>query len=142
MVAYVLLIVIGISLSVAVYAYLKLYLPSSKEKCPEDINLVIENAVCFRGQLNVTISNRGLFNVSMIFVRLGNESRSVRQQVNNKTELLPQPLAPSDTKLYSFQIPFNYRAGDHIVEVQPAVMSEKRSTLLCKNIATQPVFCY
>src|SRR3989344_5551288 len=91
MVSYVLLVVIAVSLSVAVFAFLKLYLPSDREKCPDDVNVIIEGASCSRssGTLILNITNRGLFNVSMLFVRLGSESRTVRLQVNPKNETLP-----------------------------------------------------
>ena len=37
MIGYVLLVVIAIGLSIAVYAYLKNYLPREKAECPQDI---------------------------------------------------------------------------------------------------------
>jgi len=141
MVSYVLLVVIAISLSVAVFAFLKLYVPSDREKCPDDVNVIIEGAICFQGKLNLTISNRGLFNVSMLFVRMGEESRTVRTQINNKTELLPEPLAPGQTNKYLFNIPTRFSTGTYIVEVQPAILSEKKNLRLCSTIPTQKVIC-
>ncbi len=144
MVSYVLLVVIAISLSVAVFAFLKLYVPSDREKCPDDVNVIIEGAICLQGKLNLTISNRGLFNVSMLFVRMGEESRTVRAQVNNKT-LLPVPLAPGQTVKYIFDIPeqiLKPGISDYIVEVQPAILSEKKNARLCSTIPKQRVVCY
>jgi len=140
MVSYVLLVVIAISLSVAVFAYLKLYLPSSKDKCSDDVNVVIENSICKAGRLNLTVSNRGLFNVSMIFVRFGNESKIVRSQINPGTELLNPPLSPGDIREYSFVLSSIPRPGIYIVETQPATLSEKRNPMLCR-IVTQKVNC-
>jgi len=142
MVSYVLLVVIAISLSVAVFAFLRLYLPSDREKCPEEVNVIIEGAICLQGKLNLTISNRGLFNVSMFFVRMGEESRTVRTQVNNKTELLPVPLAPGQTNMYIFDVPTQkFSARKYIVEVQPAILSEKKNAKLCSTIPKQKVIC-
>ena len=46
MVGYVLLISIAVALSTAVFFYLKLYLPSDKQDCYQDINLVIDSVGC------------------------------------------------------------------------------------------------
>src|SRR3989344_8761483 len=141
MVSYVLLVVIAISLSAAVFAFLKLYVPSDREKCPDDVSVIIEEVICSQGKLNLAISNRGLFNVSMLFVRMGEESRTVRTQINNKTELLPEPLAPGQTNKYLFNIPTRFSTGTYIVEVQPAILSEKKNLRLCSTIPTQKVIC-
>ena len=61
MVAYVLLVVIAISLSALVYIFLKSYLPTDKVECPSDLSLIIEGARCIdnKNNLTINISNKG-----------------------------------------------------------------------------------
>ena len=74
MIGYVLLVVIAIGLSVAVFAYLKLYLPKDEPKCYDDVILSIDDLICVGGEggnISVTLTNRGLFNINGAFIRVG-----------------------------------------------------------------------
>lgn len=143
MVAYTLLIVIAITLSVGVYSYLKFYTPSEKAECPTDTNLVIEGATCQDGWLNITLANRGLFNVTAFFVRLGESSREVRKQVNENKEIFPSPLAPTRKIGFSFTIPPGILTSseDYTLEVQAATLSKRRIIPCERYIVTQDVKC-
>ncbi len=75
-VGYVLLVVIALSLSLLVYAWLKSQIPREREKCPESISLIIEDYSCDkRGKtLDITFQNKGLFNVNGFIIRIRNVS--------------------------------------------------------------------
>jgi len=68
-IAYVLLIVVAISLSLLVYAWLKGQMPGKTEQCPEGINLVIEDYSCSGGVINLTLRNKGLFVLEGIIIK-------------------------------------------------------------------------
>src|SRR3989344_1131649 len=84
MVSYVLLIVIAIGVSVLVYNYLKLYTPGEKKECPADVYLTVDDVTCSLSQntINLTITNRGVFNISAVFIRVGPQNKSVKLQIN------------------------------------------------------------
>ena len=147
MVSYVLLVVIAIALSVAVSSYLARFLPSERTECPPDINLFIEEGSCSftDQQLSVTISNRGLFNISAMFVRFSETGREVRQQVNKGQEILPFPIAPNSPSLnflYDLTDIITVQDGvDYILEVQPGIVNRRIITPCEKAIITQIIQC-
>jgi flagellin-like protein len=73
-VAYVLLIVIAISLSLLVYAWLKGHLPTKTEKCPEDVSLIIEEYSCntITKEIDLILRNNGLFNIDGMIIKASN----------------------------------------------------------------------
>jgi hypothetical protein len=144
MVSYAILIVIAIALSILVYPRLKLLLPSERVECSDGIALGIEEVVCdlTENKLTLTLSNRGLFNVTAAFVRLDLSGNEVKKQINTGEEYFPLSFTagtPPTTYIYDLST-LNPVAGEHIVEVQPAIQSE-RTLVPCKTIATQPVTC-
>jgi hypothetical protein len=84
MIGYVLLIVIAIGLSVAVFAYLKLYLPKDKPKCFEDVVLTVDELECADGVVSVTLTNRGLFSAQGVFLRIGESGRVFKEVLNKE----------------------------------------------------------
>lgn len=77
-VAYVLLISISLSLASGVYIWLKNYVPHENAlevECEENVALIISeyNYSC-AGQLNLTLKNRGLFDVDGYILRVSNIS--------------------------------------------------------------------
>jgi len=145
MVSYTLLIVIAIALSVIVYGYLKIYLPGQQRECPANINLALEDVVCSNSNLDITISNRGLFNVSGAFVRVGDKDRTVRTQVNPGDEFFP-PISPNSPliNLPDFTIPPNTLTPgeEHVIEIQPVVLVDQQFLVPCKNaVVTYPLTC-
>jgi len=95
MIGYVLLIVIVISLSIAVFAYLKLYLPKDQPKCQDNVILSIDEVTCVvsetvptQYEVSVTLTNRGLFNINGAFIRIGGVGRIVKISLNKADEYL------------------------------------------------------
>jgi len=77
MIGYVLLIVIALSISIAVYAWIKYITPKETKTCPDDVSLVIEDYECYTvtngetiKKLRLTISNRGLFETGGFYIRV------------------------------------------------------------------------
>jgi hypothetical protein len=75
-VSYVLLITLGLSLAIFVFNWLRDYVPKEIDevKCPEGVSLIIaDKTIDQSGKiLNLTVQNRGRFNVSGFFLRANN----------------------------------------------------------------------
>lgn len=139
-VSYVLLIVVAITISAIVFAFLKLYVPKEKPECKEGINLIIENVTCVfdeDNQLNnrilITLQNRGLFKVDKAYLRIGKTGRQFRANLGSNPHALFNPdategLNPSES--YAIQetiLPSLINAeGEYILEVQPAHFTENK----------------
>lgn len=167
MVSYVLLVVIAIGLSVAVYGYLRVYVPKEKPACSEDIFLTIKDANCIRNgdnvELNLVLSNKGLFKINAAYIRFAHESRKVRELINpgaaskgddanfyfnpadKEAGLNPGEDWPSaGLKEFIIESPVQAVANpnNYIIEIQPAVLSEEFGIVACTNsIITQKVVC-
>ncbi len=153
-ISYVLLIVIAVGLSVLVFSFLKLYIPKFQTpECPKDISLIVSEVACnlypdaTKNALNLTLVNKGLFNVTGKYIRFGAEQREVLSLVN-KVVKLRYPLAPGETiKLNYFLLPehLNWKdslASKHTLEIEPAVENEKGELALCDNaVITQKITC-
>jgi len=149
MVSYVLLVVIAVGLSIAVYAYLKVLVPKDlKPECNEDIQLTIQDYSCKANttkSLSVTLYNKGLFRVNAVYLRLGTEGAEV--PLNVLRRLFNPPLMPGE----SIWVPVPDRAslepilngsGNYVLEVQAAANNEKGEFALCENsVITQTIYC-
>src|SRR3989344_210535 len=62
-VSYVLLIVVAISLSIIVYAWIKIQLPKEIIECPEGVSVIIKDYQCNEQNniINITFQNKGFF---------------------------------------------------------------------------------
>ena len=147
MVSYVLLVVIAVGLSIAVYAYLKVFIPKGeKPQCNEDIQLTVQDYICSNQTrtLSVTLYNKGLFKVDAVYLRLGKENSNVPLNI---LELLLRPsLMPSDSHIVS--VPKKnlgsalIAPGNYVLEVQPGANNEKGELALCeKSVITQTITC-
>jgi hypothetical protein len=153
MVAYALLVIIAVGISVIVYPYLKEYLPLDTPECPADMALIIESAVCDianeeNEELIISLSNRGLFNIPAAYIRLGDVGRDVRFQVNNDVEFFTLgPLEPGKkTDLISYSISDILEKTNEenglILEVQPAIF-ENRKLIPCDGaVVSQTIECH
>ena len=75
LVAYVLLIVITLALSVTVYNWLKVYVSEPEvETCSDDVNIILASYSCVGDNLNITLKNKGLFEVDGYILRGHNRS--------------------------------------------------------------------
>ena len=143
MIGYVLLIVIGVSLSIGVFVYLKLYLPKDQPACHEDVSLIINEVTCASGQINITVSNRGLFNVGGIQIRIGDSKRLFRQLINEDEGFIFKgdsdgTLSPGE----SWKNNYTYsELGLKDIEIEPLQYIDNFPVLCEKSIAKQTVSC-
>ncbi len=158
MVAYVLLIAIAFGLGAVTYNYLKGYLPSTLPECPADIAIAISAASCktsstqtapspsitgFQSRdIQLSLTNRGLFVIKEVFVRAGDPAKSTRMPLGSQPTTLSQSLDPSKTTPVTISFNNVYLPSPFIIEVQPAITDKKRGVIPCKNaIVTQLVSC-
>ena len=152
-VSYVILIVIAVGLSVLVYGYLKKLANPPPEFCEEDIQLVVDSYNCTisAGQTTVALDfkNKGLFKVDAVFVRMGNQSKEVLQQINRYQEYLTNSsgssvvLQPGEVirQRYITSDPEITDSGDYKLEIQPATRSKKGLALCDKAVIAQTISC-
>lgn len=169
MVAYVLLIVIAVGLSVAVYAYLKVYVPKDKPECQQDIALIVQQKICTISPtgltLEIQLKNKGLFSVNAAYIRIAPSDKNVREWINPDEAhdgedadfyLAPIPgtleqkkagLAPgaswpvSPPKILTTNKFTGTSSAPYTIEIEPAVYSDDELTVCPKAVITQPVTC-
>ncbi|MBT6689860.1 hypothetical protein HN903_00875 [archaeon] len=146
-IAYVLLISITLSLSVVVYGWLKNYTNNQDvDSCPDNVNVVISNYGCedgVGGYLNVSVKNKGLFNVDGYVLRVHDVVDAEFGFYSfNSTGIF---LAPGEEVEYIYDFD-DYDFDGYkltkatLVEVQPFVM-EGTKKLNCRSSASQKVDC-
>lgn len=149
-VAYVLLIVIALGLSVAVFSYLKVFIPKEKPECSSDINIIVSDYICSVGgkQLNLTLSNKGLFKVDALYVRLGPETKKIKEQINKGAQVYLYNsaneigLQPGENTFESYNISSVVPSGgSYGLEVVPLAISGSTITICDKAMFVQTVNC-
>jgi len=149
MVGYVLLIVIAVGLSVAVYSFLRIYVPKEKPACEESINLIVQDYSCSVAQnnLTLTLSNKGLFKVNAAFIRLGLETQKVKPQINKNNFYIYGPdgklgLNPGESFTSVYIPAAAVKSGiNYGLEIEPAQVSGN-TLIACENsIITQTITC-
>jgi len=72
----VLLIVMAIAMAGAVYSWMKFYVekPLPEESCPDGVSLIIEQYHCNEEIINMTVQNRGLFDITGFSAKFNNET--------------------------------------------------------------------
>ena len=149
MVAYVLLVVIALTIGVIVYGFLELYVPKDQPECNREVKLSIEEAVCSNGQVSITLLNRGLFSVDGALVKIGDPGRIVRDTLNEDNPLFVnggnlEAISPDEERtlpLFSYD---NYEDGEEReIEVEPFYfVDEAQDFALCPNaVVTKIVTC-
>jgi hypothetical protein len=147
MVGYVLLVVIAVGLSVAVFSYLKLYLPKDEPECNQEIVLTIDEVSCFGegadGFVSVKLSNRGLFSVNGVFIRIGDRDRVFKELLTGDELLFtPEALAPGEE--YDFlRLSYDgYVEGQsRELEIEPFVYIDNEPALCEKSVVSKLVNC-
>src|SRR3989344_3724926 len=136
MIGYVLLIVIAISLSVLTFAFLKLYLPSERPICPNDISLIMTEVVCSNETIRVALENKGLFGVDGAFIRVGEQGKIFKKLINEGSELFASlpPQIFNGTKLnpgetLSLTYSYNATTPQQEIEIEPFVRIESKTAL-------------
>ena len=153
MIAYVLLIVIAMSLSILVYAWLKGYIFKPEKICPDGVSLTIENIVCDTTTNPKTITlilrNNGLFDIEGFTARVKEDATKPAGyylKLNDDRAInFDIQLEPNKNSQITFNYPKKIIAGTETpltqiqkIEIQPIVIDEK-STILCENTYSQSV---
>ena len=163
MIGYVILIAIAIALSTAVFFYLKLYLPSEKPKCYENIDLVIDDVFCDLGPVPpgggnpagatvyVNFSNRGLFSLDAAYIKFGEVDRTFRTILNDPPDrdLLKSECNSQDPELkpgaqFCKDFPYSTTVSPttvYEVSVEPLIWIENKPVLCPDSIVRKRVGC-
>ncbi|MEM2956548.1 MAG: hypothetical protein QW041_03195 [Candidatus Pacearchaeota archaeon] len=134
LVTYVLLISLAFAMSAAVYSWLKFYVqqPFAEESCPE-VRLTIEDYSCTDGILNLTVQNRGRFDVDGYIIKINNGTRDYNiYEINNPTKVYV-PFKMESGNITTGM--FNFSSFGKIVNVEiEAVRGFKEGRpILCEN---------
>lgn len=157
-IAYVLLILIAVSISVLVYAWLKVQVPKEKTTCPEGIAITIKSYSCEAGKkINISFENRGLFNIDGINVLIANVSGETPGNTINASSSLGNPVQTEGFVYFNPALPprkawedrFDYSSSGVLrrIQITPFVFEEKsdgknNELILCKDaIIIQDVSC-
>ena len=97
-IGYVLLIAMALGISGAVYAFLKFYVPKDVPQCPLDVNIIVTNMSCSAEHFEITLSNKGLFSVDGVYIKLGVPGETYRSTIN-----CPTSTSASTCKIYFAQ---------------------------------------
>jgi flagellin-like protein len=150
---YVILIGIAVSLSVAVFFYLKLYLPDERPECDVDIKATIDSLKCTlnapinptRADVIIEVSNRGLFKIEGAYVKIGDVGRAFKKDLNPALFLTStcSPsgiLNPGDKFCKTFTITPAPTVKQEI-SVQPVIYIDNQPILCPQAITTKEIDC-
>lgn len=139
MIAYVLLIVIAVSLSIFVYGWLNRYVPKQSLECEDNVALIIDDYSCNSSEntTDITVRNKGLFNVDGFFIRISNNSQAAVIPLIGEGVIDGQvflKFKPDQVLMKTF----NYTGYNQItnIEIEPYIIREikrKNQTVLCSN---------
>tara|TARA_Y100000310_G_C20394081_1_gene674218 strand:+ start:170 stop:631 length:462 start_codon:yes stop_codon:yes gene_type:complete len=133
-IGYVLLVVIAISLSLLVYAWLKDLLPGNIENCPDEAALIITDYKCENKEIKLTLRNQGLFNLYGFIARINNVSDGFFYNLKHDSDIehfftndILKPNEKEDRDL-------NYSEHNNINEImiEPFILDD-RGIILCDN---------
>jgi len=148
-VSYVLLISITFAIAGMVYSWLIFYVTPGKEiKCDEGISLTIRSYYynCSTHALNLSLQNRGLFDIDGYLVRVTNQTGSTigtytlnKTGKNLSTGVTYRDYYPDSSNLNDSK----KKLGGNIsfVEVQPFAYKNSTAPTYCENIAKQKISC-
>lgn len=146
MVAYVLMIIMAIGLSIMVYSYLKQNVPKFETpECSSKVSLIINSATCIASNLGVRLQinllNQGFFNVSAVYIRMGLENKNVKVQMNKEDIYFRNDLSPGKNISLDYLSTDIKSTGNYVLEVEPAVLTSKGLAVCDSSIITQPIVC-
>lgn len=143
--AYTLLIGLAISLSILVYNWLRFYvLPYEPKICPDGVSLILQEYSCSAGRINITVKNKGLFNVNGYLVKINNETdpysgkpRGLPVYLLGSVSLIT-PLNPGDSISNEWEYKSSYGRVVE-VEIEPFRKQENVVTYCDKAIIKQTI---
>ena len=153
--SYVILITIALTLSGLVYAWLKWYVADDGPEldCEEEVSLSIKsyeyNCLVFGGEINMTVKNNGLHNVSGFVFKVHDRVDATIGKyiiIDYPFAQGDSPLAPGDEvswiSTFSPVDTIGLTSALTLIEVQPYKYDETGSQrILCSKLARQPINC-
>ncbi len=159
-IGYVLLITFAIIIAVAVYGWMKTYVPKDTLSCPADVSIFVKDYQCNSTQLDLTLKNNGKFNIGGYFIYYANTSTQDIATANlsfyaiDKGSVL-QPsgikfgdinssennLKPNDEEIESFNIT-SLSGSVYMIQVLPLrwqVEKNKRRVVSCTDAQMREV---
>ena len=141
-VGYVLLIVIAISLSLLVYAWLKNQVPKEEKSCPENLALSIQSYEC-GNSLKITIKNNGLFDINGFLARYAVKEDGLAG--NDLMGITPVSATGRIFKILNssevFVEEFEYDAAILEIEITPIKLVEGKMTICSNSAVRQKIDC-
>lgn len=146
MIAYVLLIVIAISVSVVVYSFLNAYVPRPAEKCPDDVSLIIQDYGCMENNIfNLTVKNQGLHSIDGMIVHISNEAGKpavfgldlVGKSGTNGEIPFVDKLNASDSRTFYF----DYSPHGAITKINIKPFKIGKNIIICDAVTVQDIVC-
>jgi hypothetical protein len=155
-VAYVILITIGLSLSTLVYVWLKGYVAETPTKtCPEGTTLIIKEYICNHTRsnnilLNLTIKNKGLFTVDGFLIKVNDRkdaSIGIYNLYNSVAPKYGETIPPGEERSYQYSLKDDVYEGElkkiitniTLIEVQPFI--DKTNKVFCESVSSQVTRC-
>ena len=146
-ISYVLLISITLTIAALAYGWLKFQADISEpESCPDGVSIYIsdysfDNPLT---HLNLTLLNRGRFNIKGFFVRINNDTTfETGIYTLGKFDLFLR--TNEDITLLFNQLNHGINISEYkkicFIEVQPFVNSSKNEMILCQQKSTKKVSC-
>jgi hypothetical protein len=152
MVGYVLLVIIAIGISIAVFQFLRIYIPKGENpQCNQDISLIVQEYKCDfnEGKITLSLLNKGLFKVEVAYIRFGESNKKILPLINDPLKVgtansfyLNGGLNPGSIFSSEYLVVIE-EPGTYKLEVQAGVIDNSTSQAIpCKNaVITQLVEC-
>ena len=136
-VGYVLLIVIAISLSILVFAWLKGYIIKPEKTCPDGISISLDDYSCADKVINLTLKNTGYFNIDGYLVRVSNITKGKSVYFLKTGSGIENYFVTKDSVLKAeeeYSVLFSYQKYGSIkqLEIEPFKVMDK-DVVLCKD---------
>ncbi len=144
-IAYVLLIVIALSIGGFVVYSLSKMIPEERDKCPADVKLIIESYNYESNILSAIINNYGLFDVDGFFVHANNRTEGLHKINLAKlspynSENISHKLKPGESFEFG-TVDVSVHNQIISIEIEPYIINKKGEIILCdSSIIKQSIF--
>ncbi len=157
MIGYVLLITAAVAMSVAIYQWMKTYLPGEELECPDGVSIFIKdiNLNCANLNLDLTLKNNGKFNIAGYFIHATNDSSQklatidLSQYINESNEVLLEnailftstkenAMKPNEERTESFNLA-NQIYSIEIIPIRFEEIENKRRLVSCGDSKVKEV---
>jgi len=145
MVAYVLLVMIALILSIMVYAFLKLYVLKPSAECKEGISIAIDDYICNAEskEINITFKNTGRWDIDGFVIRASNmtEGKAVYPLISPGISLGEKVYLNNKLGIgQKLNLIFQYSELGNITKITIQPFMSNKTLVLCQDaIITQEI---